>query len=64
VFLTDRHFVRWVEVFGSALERVPVPPGQQARRRAWQHNHRTVPQHPALILATTTLDRSVEPPAL
>ena len=31
LFLNDRHFVRWVEVFGSASSRGPAPPGQGPR---------------------------------
>ena len=44
LFLNDRHFVRWVEVFGSALERRAGAPGQSAPRRACQRTRRMVPQ--------------------
>ena len=53
LFLNDRHFVRWVQVFGSALEPpARVPPAQWAPRRAGRRSHRPVPRRS--ILATVT----------
>jgi len=54
LFLNDRRFVRWVEVFGAALERPAGTTGSAGPRRACQRDHRTVPQRPALSLTTTT----------
>ncbi len=52
LFLNDRHFVRWVEVFGSALERRAGATGSTAPRRACQRTHGPVPRRSIVVTAT------------
>ena len=53
LFLNDWHFVRWVEVFGSALEPRPGPPRSTGPAAGVPAHHRTAPRRS--IVATTTL---------
>jgi trehalose synthase len=53
LYLNDLHFVRWVEVFGSAFSGVAAPPGARAPRRASRIKHRSMPE--SSIWPTTTI---------
>ena len=52
LFLNDRHFVSWVEVFGSALEPRAGATGSTAPQRTCQRTHRRVPPRSTLATAT------------
>ena len=54
LFLNDRHFIRWVDVFGATLERrAATTPVRGAPRRACRSHHRSIRARPSS--PTTTL---------